>query len=144
LLYLQEKTTKTRRKNARNLKKIQVRSDDDIFKKNLAKCTRFEVSSLGLELQVSSLSLGLGVFGEVSVSSLNFNQVLVSDSKVMVSTTSLASMYVSYLALFCFLVVSRARVHFCCAPLIVRLALIVCDVALVLCASSFVQKSLFG
>ena len=50
----------------------------------------------------------------------------------------------SYLALFCFLVVSRARVHFCCAPLIVWLALIVCDVALVLCASSFVQKSLFG
>jgi len=42
----------------------------------------------------------------------------------------------SYLALFCFLVVSRARVHFCCAPLIVWLAL-------VLCASSFVQKSLF-
>ena len=140
------KTTKTRRKNARNLKKIQVRSDDDIFSKQLAKCTKFEVSSLGLglELQVSSLSLGLGVFGEVSVASLNFNQVLVSDSKVMVSTTSLASMYVSYLALFCFLVVSRARVHFCCAPLIVRLALIVCDVALVLCASSFVQKSLFG
>jgi len=33
----------------------------------------------------------------------------------------------SYLALFCFLVVSRARVHFCCAPLIVWLALIVCD-----------------
>ena len=50
----------------------------------------------------------------------------------------------SYLALFCFLVVSQARVHFCCAPLIVWLALIVCDVALVLCASSFVQKSLFG
>jgi len=43
-----------------------------------------------------------------------------------------------------FLVVSRARVHFCCSPLIVWLALIVCDVALVLCASSFVQKSLFG
>jgi len=45
----------------------------------------------------------------------------------------------SYLALFCFLVVSRARVHFCCAPLIVWLALIVCDVALVLCASSLAQ-----
>ena len=93
LLYLQEKTTITRRKNARNLKKIQVRSDDDIFSKNLAKCTKFEVSSLGLELQVSSLSLGLRVFGEVSVSSLNFNEVLVSVSKVMVSTISLASMY---------------------------------------------------
>ena len=87
------KTTKTRRKNARNLKKIQVRSDDDIFSKNLAKCTKFKVSSLGLELQFSSLSLGLRVFGEVSVSSLNFNEVLVSVSKVMVSTISLASMY---------------------------------------------------
>jgi len=43
----------------------------------------------------------------------------------------------SYLALFCFLVVSRAWVHFCCAPLMVWLAL-------VLWASSFVQKSLFG
>ena len=50
----------------------------------------------------------------------------------------------SCLALFCFLVVSRARVHFCCASLIVWLALIVCDVALVICVSSFVQKSLFG
>jgi len=50
-----------------------------------AKCTNFEVSSLGLELQVSSL--GLGVFGEVSVSSQNFNQVSVS--KVTVSTASL-------------------------------------------------------
>ena len=50
----------------------------------------------------------------------------------------------SYLVLFCFLEVSHARVHFCCAPLIVWLALIVCDVALVLCASSFVQRSLFG
>jgi len=50
----------------------------------------------------------------------------------------------SYLALFCFLVLSRARVHFCCAPLILWLALIVCDVALVLCASSLVQKSLSG
>ena len=93
LLYLQEKTTKTRRKNARNLKKIQVRNDDDNFLKNLAKCTKFEVSSLSHKLQVSSLSLGLGVFGEVSVSSRNFNQVLVSVSKVVVSTTSLASMY---------------------------------------------------
>jgi len=46
---------------------------------------------------------------------------------------------VSYFALFCFLVVSRARVPFCCAPLIVWVALIVCDVALVLCASSLAQ-----
>ena len=48
-------TTKTCRKNARNLKKIQVRSDNDIALKYLAKCTNFEVSSLrlGLEVQVS-------------------------------------------------------------------------------------------
>jgi len=36
-----------------------VRSDDDIKKKNSVKCTKFEVSNLGLglELQVSSLGL---------------------------------------------------------------------------------------
>jgi len=62
-----------------------VRSDDDIFWKISAKCTNFEVSSLRLELQVSSL--GFGVFDEVSVSSRNFNQVSVS--KVTVSATSL-------------------------------------------------------
>jgi len=39
--------------------------------------------------------------------------------------------------------VTRASAFFC-APLIVWIALIVCDVALVICASSFVQKSLFG
>jgi len=60
-----------------------VRSDDDIFLKNFGKMHKFW--SLGLELQVSSL--GLGVFDEVSVSSRNFNQVSVS--KVAVSTTSL-------------------------------------------------------
>ena len=48
----------------------------------------------------------------------------------------------SYLALFGFLVLSRARVHFCCSPLIIWHSLNVCDVALVLCASSFVQQSL--
>jgi len=44
------------------------------LKKNSAKCTNFEVSSLGLELQVPSLRLG--VFDEVSllVSSRNFTQ----------------------------------------------------------------------
>jgi len=52
------------------------------FKKKIwAKCANFEVSNL--ELQISSL----GVFDEVSVSSRNFNQVLVSE--VTVSTTSL-------------------------------------------------------
>ena len=69
------------------LRTPMVRSDDDIFWKNSAKCTNFEVSNLGIELQV--LSLGLGVFDEVSISSRNFNQVSVSVSKVMVSTTSL-------------------------------------------------------
>ena len=37
------------------LRTTMVRSDDDIFWKISAKCTNFEVSSLGLELQVSSL-----------------------------------------------------------------------------------------
>ena len=54
-----------------------------------AKPTNFEVSSLGLELHVSILALGLGAFGGVSVSSQNFNQVSVSVSKVTVSTASL-------------------------------------------------------
>jgi len=45
-------------------KKSQLRSDDDIQNKILAKCSNFEVSSLGLNFQVSSL----GVFDEVSVS----------------------------------------------------------------------------
>jgi len=51
----------------------------------LTKCLHFEISTLGLELRVSSH--GLGFFDEVSVSSRNFNQVSVS--KVTVSTTSL-------------------------------------------------------
>jgi len=64
------------------LKKIQVRSDDEILKK-FGKIHKFEV--LSLELQISSL----GVFDEVSVSVSfrNFNQVSVSE--VTVSTTSL-------------------------------------------------------
>jgi len=51
--------------------------------------TNFEVSSLGLELQVSRL--GLRVFDEVSVSvsSQNFNQVSIPVSKVTVSSTLL-------------------------------------------------------
>jgi len=61
------------------------------FNKISEKCTNFEVSSLGLELQVSSL--GPRVFDEVLVSisvySRNFNQDSVSVSKVTVSTTSL-------------------------------------------------------
>jgi len=48
--------------NAKN-KKIQLRSDDDIQNKILAKCSNFEVSSLGLKFQVLSLE----VFDEVSV-----------------------------------------------------------------------------
>jgi len=60
-------------KNARNLKKIDAEVITTFFKKNSAKCTNFQVSSLGLELPVWSL----GVFDEVSV------------TKVTVSTTSL-------------------------------------------------------
>jgi len=84
LLYLQVRNDQNRSENARDSKKVQVRSDDDIFL-IATKCTNFEVSSFGLELQVSSL----GVFDEVSVSSQNFNQVSVFISKVTVSTTSL-------------------------------------------------------
>ena len=68
-----KETIKTGRRNAknpeisRNLKKVQLRSDDDKFL-NLAKCTNFEVSSLGLELQVPNL----GIFDEVSVSVSKF------------------------------------------------------------------------
>jgi len=51
-----QETAKTRRKNARNVKKIQVRSDDVIFKKKLTKCTNFEVSSLSLGLEFWSRS----------------------------------------------------------------------------------------
>jgi len=57
--FVGKKTTKTRPKNARNLKRIQVRSDDDIEMK-FDKMHKFR--SLGLELQASSL----GVFDEVS------------------------------------------------------------------------------
>jgi len=32
-----KKTSKTRRKNARNLNKIQLRSDNDLFKKKIGK-----------------------------------------------------------------------------------------------------------
>jgi len=55
------------------------------IKRISTKCTNFEVSSLGLELQV----LVSEFFYEVSVSSRNFNQVSVSVLKVTVSTTSL-------------------------------------------------------
>jgi len=61
------------------LRTSMVRSDDDIFLKSFGKMHKL-VSSLGLELQVSTL----GVFDEVSNSSRNFNQVSVS--KVTVST----------------------------------------------------------
>jgi len=45
------------------LKKIQLRSDDDIQNKILTKCSNFEVTSLSLKFQV----LSLGVLDEVSV-----------------------------------------------------------------------------
>jgi len=58
------------------------------FSKIPAKCTNFEVSRLGLELQVSSRGLSLGVFDKVSVSPRNFNQVSASVSKVTVTCKS--------------------------------------------------------
>jgi len=66
------------------LEKIQLRSDDGIFFKISVKCTNFEVSSLGLEVQVS-------VSGFLMKSrSRSFNQASVS--KVTVSTASLREM----------------------------------------------------
>jgi len=69
------------------------------FTRISTKCTNFEVSTLGLELQVSSL--GLGVFDGVSVSSRNFNQVSVSVSKVTVSTTSVMRKWQSFNGFTC-------------------------------------------
>jgi len=71
-------------------KKIKSELITTFFKKLSAKCTNFEVSSLGLGPEHQVSSLGLGVFDEVSVSSRNFNQVSVS--KVTVSTTSLVNL----------------------------------------------------
>jgi len=61
------------------------------LKKVSRKCTNFEASSLGLGVFDDVSSLGRGVFDDVwvPVSSQNFNQVRVRDSKVTVSTTSL-------------------------------------------------------
>ena len=61
-MYLQVRNNQNMLENAKN-KKIQLRSDDDIQNKILAKCSNFEVSSLGLKFQVLSLE----VFDEVSV-----------------------------------------------------------------------------
>ena len=44
VVYASKKQQKHVGKNARDLKKIQVRSDEDIFMKISAKCTNFEVS----------------------------------------------------------------------------------------------------
>jgi len=90
LLYLQVRNHQnTSEKFQKFEKKLKSEVMTTFFQNISAKRTNFEVSSLGLELQISSL--GLGVFDKVSVSvsSRNFNQVSVSVSKVMVSTTSL-------------------------------------------------------
>jgi len=76
---LQVRNNKNTSNKCQKFEKVQVRRDDNIFKKHFwQKCLNFEVSRLGL-----------GVFDEVSisVSSRNFHQVSVS--KVLVSTTSL-------------------------------------------------------
>ena len=70
LVYLQVGNQNMSEK-CQKFEKNEVRSDDDIFF-NSAKRTNFEASSLGLDLQVSSLRLGLGIFDEVSVSVSRF------------------------------------------------------------------------
>ena len=52
-----QKQPNTGRKNSRNLKKIQLRSDDNIFLKNFGKIHKFS---------------SLGIFDEVSVSTTSF------------------------------------------------------------------------
>jgi len=69
---------------------------------------------------------------------------LIIPTNVAKLTPYIGKCVLSCLAWFYFLVLSCARVHFCCTPLIIWHSLIVCDVALVLYASSLVQKSLFG
>ena len=64
-MYLQVKNNQNMSENCQKFEK-KINSEVITHQKNLAKCTNFEVSSLGFELQVSSL--GLGVFDEVSVS----------------------------------------------------------------------------
>ena len=76
------------------MKKIQVRSHDDTFLKISAKCTNFEVSSLGL-----------GVFYEVSV------------SKVTVSTTSMVHTMVIFVETTMFKLLNRNFVLFTAAKL---------------------------
>jgi len=71
-----ERTTKTVRQNPRNLKKLNLEVMKTFFWKISAKSTNFEVWSLGLGFQVSSL----GIFDKVSI------------SKVTISTTSLLDM----------------------------------------------------
>jgi len=63
LLFLQVGNNQNRLKNARNLKKLWLRSGGK-QKKISVKCTNFEVASLNLEVQVWSL----GFFDDVSVS----------------------------------------------------------------------------
>ena len=82
-----QETTKTRRKKPEIWKKMQVRSYDNIFEKNVGRMHKFW--NLESRPRTSSLESrpGRGDIDEVSVSSRNFNQVSVS--KVTVSTTSL-------------------------------------------------------
>ena len=91
-----------------------------------------------------TLRVGFRFFIRLRLSNWIVFYIALVIKSVIITRTCWNGIILSYLALFYFLVVSRARVHFCCARLIVWLALIVCDVALVLCASSLVQKSLFG
>ena len=73
---------KKQRKHVGKMPETWKKFDSEVittfFKKNSAKFTNFEVSRLGLSLELQVSSLGLGVFDEVSVESRNSNQVTVS------------------------------------------------------------------
>jgi len=62
---MQVRNNQNRSEKCQKFEKIQLRTDGDSFLKNFGKIPKFW--SLGLEFQVSSLSLSLGIFDEVAV-----------------------------------------------------------------------------
>ena len=58
-LYLQLRSKQNRSEYAKNFKKVQLRSGDDISLKNFGQIHRVWISSLSPEVQVSGLGLGI-------------------------------------------------------------------------------------
>jgi len=89
LLYLQVRENGNRSEKSQKFEKIQLTVDmmATFFWKISPNSTNFEVSSLGLEFQVSVLE------SLMRSRSWSFNQASASVSKVTVSTTSLAVSY---------------------------------------------------